>query len=134
MGQSQGVHGLYNGFLSGMVNVVLYRGVQIGCFDTIVEAFPYRQDSGLKGIASTFVAAQASGIMAVCVSYPPETLSRRMQMESELPLSRRMYKNTFQCAKQISYLEGVRGFYKGALADVVRGFGAALVLVMYDRA
>lgn len=37
------------------------------------------------------------------------------------------------CAKQIHAKEGTAGFFKGALANVLRGTGAAIVLVMYDE-
>merc|ERR1711957_1120062 len=43
---------------------------------------------------------------------------------------------TMECriaSKKILKTEGPRGFFKGALANVLRGTGAAIVLVMYDE-
>jgi len=37
------------------------------------------------------------------------------------------------CYKKILAKEGPKGFYKGALANILRGTGAAIVLVMYDE-
>lgn len=37
------------------------------------------------------------------------------------------------CFAKILKTEGPAGFFKGALANVLRGTGAAIVLVMYDE-
>ena len=37
------------------------------------------------------------------------------------------------CFGKILKAEGPKGFFKGALANVLRGTGAAIVLVMYDE-
>lgn len=44
-----------------------------------------------------------------------------------------LYKNTWDCAKKIVQNEGYRGLYKGALNNVFRGTGGALVLAIYDE-
>lgn len=54
-------------------------------------------------------------------------------MESEKPMEQRLYKGTLDCARVIVKTEGIQGLYKGLIADIVRGAGAALVLVAYDR-
>jgi len=37
------------------------------------------------------------------------------------------------CFGKILKDEGPKGFYKGAFANILRGTGAAIVLVMYDE-
>lgn len=44
-----------------------------------------------------------------------------------------MYKNTLDCWVKISKQEGTKAFFKGALSNVFRGTGGALVLVLYDE-
>ena len=44
-----------------------------------------------------------------------------------------MYKGMGDCFAKILKAEGPGGFFKGALANVLRGTGAAIVLVMYDE-
>ena len=39
----------------------------------------------------------------------------------------------FDCYRKIMAKEGSKGFFKGALANILRGTGAAIVLVMYDE-
>jgi len=44
-----------------------------------------------------------------------------------------MYKNTMDCFYKILANEGAGAFFKGALSNVLRGTGGALVLVFYDK-
>jgi len=44
-----------------------------------------------------------------------------------------MYTGTWDCFVKIYQQEGGRAFFKGALSNVIRGTGGALVLVFYDK-
>lgn len=44
-----------------------------------------------------------------------------------------LYKNTWDCAVKIIKNEGLRAMYKGALSNIFRGTGGALVLAIYDE-
>lgn len=48
-------------------------------------------------------------------------------------LKEMLYKNTWDCAKKIVAQEGGAALYKGALSNVFRGTGGALVLAIYDE-
>ena len=43
-----------------------------------------------------------------------------------------LYKGTLDCFKVIARDEGPGAFFKGALSNIIRGTGGALVLVFYD--
>lgn len=47
--------------------------------------------------------------------------------------SERYYKGTLDAWRKIAKEEGTNAFFKGALSNVLRGAGGALVLVMYDE-
>lgn len=64
-------------------------------------------------------------------SYPWDTVRRRMMMQSGR--KEIVYKNTWDCAVKIIKNEGIRAMYKGALSNVFRGTGGALVLAFYDE-
>jgi hypothetical protein len=70
-----------------------------------------------------------SGIL----SYPLDTVRRRMMMQSGRPIAERTYKSTAHCWATILKTEGPKAFFKGAFSNVLRGTGAALVLVLYDE-
>ena len=53
-------------------------------------------------------------------------------MQAGLPKEDRLYKNSFDCFRKVSSVEGIRGFYLGIGPNLIRSFGAALLLVSYD--
>jgi len=126
---------LYTGFGVSVVGIVGYRGLQLGCFDTITGLNPYKKDKGIMGAISTFAAAQTAITVGAGATYPFDTVRRRLQMQSEKPVEEHLYKGTMDCFKKIAAEEGLAaGLYKGFVANIVRSVGGALVLVFYDRA
>lgn len=55
-----------------------------------------------------------------------------MMMDAGKPEGQRKYKSGMDCWRTVAAKEGPRAFMHGALANTVRGSGAALVLVLYD--
>merc|ERR1712050_673164 len=126
---------LYTGFGVSVVGIVGYRGLQLGCFDTVTGLNPYKQDKGILGAVTTFAAAQTAITIGAGATYPFDTVRRRLQMQSEKPAEEHLYKGTMHCFTQIAQEEGLAsGLYKGFIANIVRSVGGALVLVFYDRA
>lgn len=73
-----------------------------------------------------FTAATVSGLC----SYPIDTIRRRLFVD--VGKKKKMYNGTLDCFQKIARTEGVAGLWAGALSNVARGFGATLVLVIYD--
>lgn len=78
-------------------------------------------------------ASQSVTTLAGFTSYPLDTVRRRMMMQSGKPPSERLYKNTAHCWALTLKNEGPGAFFKGAFSNVLRGTGAAFVLVLYDE-
>jgi solute carrier family 25 (adenine nucleotide translocator) protein 4/5/6/31 len=127
--KSDGLLGLYRGFFVSVQGIIIYRASYFGFFDTI------------KSMVSTdpkkvnfFVAWGIAQVVTVCsgiASYPWDTVRRRMMMQSGK--KEILYKNTWDCAVKIIKNEGMRAMYKGALSNIFRGTGGALVLAIYDE-
>ena len=128
-----GFFSLYNGFGPSVAGIIAYRGAQFGLNDTINAFNPYQNEVGLIPIAAKFVVAQIAVTASGLVAYPFDTVRRRLQMESEKPVADRMYKGTMDCGVKILKNEGFGGMYKGALANIFRGVGASMVLVLYGE-
>jgi len=124
---------LYNGLGPSTIGIVVYRGAQFGLQDILKAFNPYQKEVSVIGLASKFAVAQAAVSFSGVVSYPFDTLQRRLQIEASKPEGEKMYTGMADCAKKIMKAEGPGGFFKGALANVLRGTGAAIVLVMYDE-
>lgn len=75
--------------------------------------------------------AQAVTVVSGIMSYPLDTIRRRLMMQSGR--ADVLYKNTFDCFQKILKNEGPKAFFKGSLSNVIRGTGGALVLVFYDK-
>jgi len=131
--KNNGFMSLYNGIGPSSVGIVVYRGTQFGLQDTIKAFNPYQKDVSMIGIVSKFVVAQIAVSVSGITSYPFDTMQRRLQIEASKPEAEQMYSGMADCFKKILKDEGANGFFKGALANVLRGTGAAIVLVMYDE-
>jgi solute carrier family 25 (adenine nucleotide translocator) protein 4/5/6/31 len=129
----KGFFSLYNGFGISVAGIIPYRGVQFGLNDTLNGLNPYRKDVSFIGMLSKWLCAQFSVIMSGFVTYPFDTVRRRLQMESEKKVEERMYKGALHCAQKIIADEGFNAMFKGAGANILRGTGAALVLVLYGE-
>lgn len=128
-----GVSSLYNGIGPSTVGIVVYRGVQFGLQDTIKAFNPYQKDFTFIGILSKFIVAQIAVSISGLAAYPLDTLQRRLQNEATKPKDQQIYNGMMDCFRKIMAAEGAGGFFKGALANILRGTGAAIVLVMYDE-
>lgn len=128
--KSDGFIGLYRGFVVSVQGIIMYRGAYFGCYDTARELMPDPKNSPLY---VNFLIAEAVTTFAGIVSYPFDTVRRRMMMQSGVKAGDRIYKNTAHCWLVIAKTEGPFAFFKGAFSNILRGTGGALVLVMYDE-
>lgn len=128
-----GFFSLYNGIGPSSVGIVVYRGAQFGLQDTIKSFNPYQKEVSAIGIASKFCVAQLAVSVSGIVAYPFDTMQRRLQIEASKPKSEQIYTGMADCFGKILKAEGPGGFFKGAMANILRGTGAAIVLVLYDE-
>jgi len=126
--KSDGIQGLYRGFLVSCVGIVVYRGCYFGFYDSLKPVL-------LQGdLADSFLASFALGwIVTICAglaSYPLDTVRRRMMMTSGEKVK---YKSSLDCGMQILKNEGVKSLFKGAGANILRGIAGAGVLSGFDK-
>ncbi|CAL8115123.1 unnamed protein product [Orchesella dallaii] len=126
--KSDGLVGLYRGFGVSVQGIIIYRAAYFGFFDTAKGMLP---DPKKTPFVVSWAIAQTVTTVAGIVSYPFDTVRRRMMMQSGR--SDKMYKNTMDCWGKIYKTEGGNAFFKGAFSNVLRGTGGALVLVLYDE-
>nr|CAR63554.1 putative cathepsin B-like cysteine protease 1 [Angiostrongylus cantonensis] len=126
--KSDGPIGMYRGFFVSVQGIIIYRAAYFGLFDTakIVLA-----TDGNLNFFIAWAIAQVVTVGSGILSYPWDTVRRRMMIQS----GRKdvLYKNTLDCAKKIIQNEGIAAMFKGALSNVFRGAGGALVLAIYDE-
>ncbi|ODN78011.1 ADP,ATP carrier protein 2, mitochondrial [Cryptococcus amylolentus CBS 6039] len=126
---SDGIAGLYRGFVPSVAGIIVYRGLYFGLYDSIK---PVILVGPLEGnFAASFALGWAVTTSAGLASYPLDTIRRRMMMTSGGTVH---YKSMFDAASQIVAKEGIKSLFKGAGANILRGVAGAGVLSLYDKA
>ncbi|EFN69502.1 ADP,ATP carrier protein [Camponotus floridanus] len=127
--KSDGLLGLYRGFNVSVQGIIIYRATYFGFYDTVKGMLP---DPKSTPLYINFIIAEMVTTIAGIVSYPFDTVRRRMMMQSGRSKADMMYKNTLDCWIKITKTEGSAAFFKGAFSNILRGTGGALVLTLYD--
>ena len=125
--QKDGVSGLYQGFGISVVGIIFYRASYFGLFDTGKAMLLGDKPS----LMLTFALGQIVTVSAGIISYPLDTVRRRLMMTSGS--KEKLYNGTMDCFSKIYQREGASAFFKGCLSNVIRGTGGALVLTFYDK-
>lgn len=131
--RQQGLTGLYTGWSVTVAGAFVYRAGQLGCFKQIQDLNPYAKDKGTIGAVSSFFAVTAARSVVMPFNYPFDTVRRRMMLQSEKPVSERLYKGSVHCFQEVLRKEGMKGMYKGMVPELFRGVGGSLVIVAYER-
>jgi solute carrier family 25 (adenine nucleotide translocator) protein 4/5/6/31 len=119
---------LYQGFGVSVQGIIVYRGAYFGLYDT-AKGVLFKDEKNAPFVAKWAV-AQAVTSAAGVLSYPFDTVRRRLMMQSG---GKKQYEGTMDCWRKIAQQEGTGAFFKGALSNILRGAGGAFVLVLYDE-
>jgi len=128
--KADGMGGLYKGFGVSVQGIIIYRAAFFGLYDTAKGMLP---DPKSAGLILSWAIAQCVTTVSGIISYPFDTVRRRLMMQSGRKGAEVMYTGTIDCWKKIAKNEGTGAFFKGAFSNVLRGTGGALVLVLYDE-
>lgn len=118
---------LYQGFGVSVQGIIVYRGAYFGLYDTAKGALLTKDSPFVLKFLVAQVVTNAAGI----ISYPFDTVRRRLMMTSGS--KEKLYSGTLDAFAKIAQKEGMGAFFKGAFSNVIRGMGGAIVLVMYDE-
>merc|ERR1719187_2320821 len=124
--KSDGIVGLYRGFVISCVGIVVYRGCYFGFYDTL-KPILLGDDAGLL---ASFTLGYVVTITSGLISYPIDTIRRRMMMTSGEAVK---YKGSIDCAMVILKTEGFMSLMRGAGANILRGVAGAGVLSGFDK-
>jgi len=124
--KSDGIQGLYRGFAISAVGIFIYRGMYFGLYDTL-KPMVLGADAG---VTVSFLLGWAVTVTAGLMSYPIDTVRRRMMMTSGGGVK---YKGSVDCFIQVLKNEGFMSLMKGAGANILRGVAGAGVLAGFDK-
>jgi len=123
---SDGIQGLYRGFVISCVGIVVYRGFYFGLYDSLKPILLGDGGSLFMSFILGYTVTVSSGLL----SYPIDTIRRRMMMTSGQAVK---YKGSIDCGMQIMKNEGFMSLMKGAGANILRGVAGAGVLSGFDK-
>merc|ERR1712176_1382091 len=124
--KSDGIQGLYRGFTISAVGIFIYRGMYFGLYDTL-KPMLLGADAG---VTLSFLLGWGVTVTAGLMSYPIDTVRRRMMMTSGGGVK---YKGSLDCFSQVLRNEGFMSLMKGAGANILRGVAGAGVLAGFDK-
>jgi len=122
---SDGIQGLYRGFVISCVGIIVYRGAYFGFYDTLKPMLLGEHSNFL----TNFILGWGVTVTAGLISYPVDTIRRRMMMTSGEGTK---YKGSLDAARAIAK-EGIPSFFRGAGANILRGVAGAGVLSGFDK-
>ena len=106
--------------------MTLSSGMYFGLYDTL-KPLVLGPDAG---VTVSFLLGWAVTVTAGLMSYPIDTVRRRMMMTSGGGVK---YKGSFDCFRQVLANEGFMSLMKGAGANILRGVAGAGVLAGFDK-
>merc|ERR1711934_808046 len=121
---SDGIQGIYRGFVISCVGIFIYRGLYFGLYDSFKPLLGEN-----PAFIATFLLGWGVTVGSGLASYPIDTVRRRMMMTAGTGTS---YNGSIDCAQQILKNEGFMSMMKGAGANVLRGVAGAGVLAGFD--
>lgn len=127
--KKDGPVGLYRGFTVSVLGIIVYRACYFGGYD-FGKQYLFKDFRNANAIL-LFCFAEVNTTVSGLTSYPLDTVRRRLMMQSGR--KQMIYKGTIDCIRKIYAEKGLKAFYKGALSNIFRGTGGALVLVLYEK-
>jgi len=122
---SDGIAGLYRGFVISCVGIFIYRGMYFGLYDSLKPILLGEKPNPILSFFLGWVVTTVAGLGG----YPIDTVRRRMMMTSGGGVK---YNGSMDCFAQVVKNEGVASLFKGAGANIMRGMGGAAVLAFCD--
>uniref|UniRef100_A0A7S4V0H8 Mitochondrial carrier protein n=2 Tax=Guillardia theta TaxID=55529 RepID=A0A7S4V0H8_GUITH len=117
--EKEGLMGLYRGVSPTLIGAFPYEGIKFYSYAKFKEVLPKDQD-GKQNVGWKLVAGASAATVAHIVTYPMDTIRRRMQLQGAAG-AQILYKNAIDCAAQMVKREGVRSLYRGLTATCIRG-------------
>ncbi|XP_063232729.1 solute carrier family 25 member 32-like [Bacillus rossius redtenbacheri] len=126
----EGFRGLYKGFVPGIFGVS-HGALQFMAYEEMKNRYNQYRGVPINSKLSSFdylVFAALSKLFAVMTTYPYQVVRARLQDQHH------SYNGSWGCVQQTYRYEGVRGFYKGLSANVLRVTPATMItFLVYEN-
>lgn len=124
---TDGIRGLYRGYVISVIGMFFYRGFYFGIFDTGRSYM--KDDASLLEIA---IMANISTLTTTSLQYPYDTILVRTMMQSYKQKTEIQYTNFKDSVRKIYQQEKIYGFYRGVSLAQLRSSLGSITLISYD--
>jgi len=130
--RKEGYLSLYRGFSPTVMGLIPYKGIGFLVFEKLKSISLQQQVQLSPTLRFTYGAT--AGICGTIVSYPFETVRRRMQAQDKVMLHGYAYKSVFNSLLHILKTEGFRfGLYKGITMNFIKNpIGTGISFMLND--
>ncbi|EEC44691.1 predicted protein, partial [Phaeodactylum tricornutum CCAP 1055/1] len=128
--RSDGVGGLFQGYGIALAGGIFYRVLFLGGYDALKNELKHRKRAAM--VVGNTGTVPAISLSAGTLSYPFDSVRRRMMMQAGQAMETRRYRSSWHCITVVLRTEGIRGFFLGLGPNVIRSVGGAVLLVAYD--
>ncbi|PVU99249.1 hypothetical protein BB559_000868 [Furculomyces boomerangus] len=128
--KKDGFGGLYQGFGISVAGIIVYRAAYFGGYDTL-KSVVFPDKTKKPNFFASWLVAQAVTVVAGLISYPLDTIRRRLMMQAGR--GQILYTGPIDCFIKLYKESGSKAFFSGGFSNIIRGTGGALVLVLYDE-
>lgn len=134
---ARGIGSCYSGFSVTVMGAVVFKAAHIGGYEIIKDVFQFKRKQ--TKVTHKFFAAQVLTAVVGTLCYPLDTIRRRIMIRKTMGvgpdgLPELYYKGALHCLQKIVREEGVgSGLFSGLSVNLLRGVGAAFILVAYDE-
>jgi len=119
----EGFFALYRGMVPTLLGCFPYEGIKFGVYDFLRSRIPENATNSVSTSFSLFggaVAGTAAGVMM----FPNDTVRRRLQIQGARQTANHSasetYSGALDCYMKIFKQEGIRSFYRGISATLIR--------------
>ncbi|XP_076384231.1 ADP/ATP translocase 2 isoform X2 [Megalopta genalis] len=128
-----GYKGVYQGMVCSAGGMFLYRSIYFGAYTFGKHWYVDQRAKGFRvsPVLMSLVFAQSASIAATLISYPLDTISKQKMLHSG-QLGPRGYETIRQVVARIVETDGLAGFYKGILTNLLTTVCGSCILVTYD--
>lgn len=118
-----GVKELYRGLLPSLLGIIPYAGIDLALFETLKRRYMAEHENRNPGPLITLCFGGMSSTVGQIIAYPIALVRTRMQADG-LAGEAKHFNGMLDVFKQTYKYEGIRGFYRGLLPNMMKAVPA----------